>query len=800
MSGSLQFTAISGANNEDAVCYLLEVDNAKILLDCGSYENYSEASLKQLQRVARQVDAVLLSHPDMAHLGAYPLAFCRYGLTCPVYATQAVHMMGRMCVRDTVMSLKAREEFSLFDEKDVDKAFENITPLQYFQPKALQGDNSSIVVTAHSAGHTIGGTIWTISNDTETVLYAMDFNHMKEEHLSRSSLMEGNKGMINPKLLRPTLLITDSYNALYKLPTRKKRVECFINSVAAGIKNEGNVLIPVDSAARVLEIAYVLNDWWHKNRNIRETHSLFFLSRCGRKTKSFAQSLIGWMAANIEEQLLEKDSKPFDLRHVTIVQSLEELDRKLGAGSRHRNRRRKAIVMATTEGMSLGFSQELFLRWASDKRNLVVLPQRGAPSSLARDLFTRWNERTQKSVNPGTAMKLGPPVRLSGQEINVTVKKLLPLEGKELEDWKVQDRQRKEQEAAREAILKRKRDMIDSDDMSSDEDSDSENQHGIDIAANVREMDAEAISEIDLETERLLSGQTFDLYIKGRGLVHGLHFLKSYCMFPFQEKIRRVDEYGEIYDPEEYTVKADTDDATLLLDIDKPYESDSETEEESRPTKSFIEKRRVQINCRVTFVDMEGRTDGTSTSNIIIQLMPKRVVIVHGSHASTQALASLCHDSQASAKKEVYTPGIGETLNVSSGINIYKIKLTDALFKQTRLLGVQENILGFVSGRIQYAQDDEFPVLDVNSTELESGWQPPMMVGDPKLSALRAVLNGRGVSTYFDSEGTLVCNNSVAIKLASNKRRKTEGLQIQGNLSPDYYLIRSIVYGHFATI
>ncbi|KAJ2523538.1 hypothetical protein GGI11_001446 [Coemansia sp. RSA 2049] len=755
MSGSLQFTAISGANNEDAVCYLLEVDNAKILLDCGSYENYSEASLEQLQRVARQVDAVLLSHPDMAHLGAYPLAFSRYGLTCPAYATQAVHMMGRMCVRDTVMSLKAREEFSLFDEKDVDKAFENITPLQYFQPKALQGENGSIVVTAHSAGHTIGGTIWTISNETETVLYAMDFNHMKESHLSRSSLMEGNKGMVNPKLLRPTLLITDSFNALYKLPTRKKRVECFLNSVTAGVKRGGNVLVPVDSAARVLEIAYILNDWWHSNRSLRDTHSLFFLSRCGRKTKSFAQSLIGWMASNIGEQLLEKDSKPFDLRHVVIVQSIEELERRLGTGSRHRNRRRKAVVMATTEGMSLGFSQELFL---------------------------------------------SPPVRLAGAEVSVTLKRLVPLEGKELDKWMVQDRQRKEQEAAREAIMKRKRDMIDSDDMNSDEGSDSENQRGIDIAATVREMEVEAISEIDLETERLLSGQTFDLYIKGRGLVRGLHFLKSYCMFPFQEKIRKVDEYGEVYDPDEYIVQADNEDATLLLDIDKPYESDSETEDEVRPTKPFKEQRRVKINCQVVFVDMEGRTDGTSSSNIIVQLMPKRVVIVHGSYASTQALARLCNDSQASVKKEVYTPGIGETLNVSSGINIYKIKLTDALFKQTPLLGVQESMLGFMSGRIKYSQDDEVPVLEVNSAGLESGWQPPMKVGDSKLSALRAALDSRGISTYFDREGTLVCNNTVAIKLAANKRRKTEGLQIQGNLCPDYYLVRSIVYGHFATI
>ncbi|KAJ2709762.1 hypothetical protein H4R19_004084, partial [Coemansia spiralis] len=79
MSNALQFTTISGANSEDAVCYLLEIDDAKILLDCGCFEDYSDESLAQLQRVAPQVDAVLLSHPDLAHVGAYALAFRQYG-------------------------------------------------------------------------------------------------------------------------------------------------------------------------------------------------------------------------------------------------------------------------------------------------------------------------------------------------------------------------------------------------------------------------------------------------------------------------------------------------------------------------------------------------------------------------------------------------------------------------------------------------------------------------------------------------------------------------------------------------
>ncbi|KAJ2003749.1 hypothetical protein H4R26_002904 [Coemansia thaxteri] len=801
MSNTLQFTAISGADDEDAVCYILEIDEAKILLDCGSYENYSAETLAQLQRVARQVDAVLLSHPDVAHIGAYPLAHSRYGMTCPAYATQAVHMMGRLCMLEVVRSLRAREEFVLFGEREVDDAFENVTPLQFSQPKPLPGKHSGIVITAHAAGHTIGGAIWTISNGAETVLYAIDFNQMNEKHLNRCSLMEGSSGMVAQRLMRPTLLITDAYNALYKLPTRAKRAECFLDSIQAAIKRGGNVLVPVDSAARVLEIAYIINEWWPKDKRRRDTHSLFLLARCGRKIKSFAQSLIGWMADSIEGQLSDKDGKPFDLRHVTVVQSVEELERRMRPDPKSRARAKKAVVLAPSEGMSLGYSQELFVRWAGDRSNAVVLPQRGPPLSLARDLFNRWWERTQKNQPPGSPMKLVPPTRLHGAQIAITIKRRVPLEGGELEDWIAQDKQRKEQEAARDAILQRNRTMLDSDDMSSNGDSDNEETRDMGIVATMREVDAGAFSEIDLEMERLRSGQTFDLYVKGRGRVHDLDLQnQSYCMFPFQEKIRRADEYGEIYDLEKYMQAEEPGDDTFAPDTERAYESETEEEGDGRPTKPTKEQHQVKVNCQVSFVDMEGRADGTSVSNILVQIIPKRLVLVHGTSASTQVLASYCRDPQVPVTKDIYTPGIGEILNVSSGLNAYKVKLTDALFKQVRLASVQGCMLGYVSGRIGYMQDDDVPVLDVDYMGMAKAWLPPTFVGDPKLSLLRGVLDSQGISARFDGEGTLVCSNTVAIRRTVNKRSKADAIQIQGNPTPEYFLIRSIVYEHFATL
>lgn len=51
-------------------------------------------------RVAPTVQAVLLSYPDINHLGALPYAMNYLGLSCPIYATTPVHTMGQFFLYD----------------------------------------------------------------------------------------------------------------------------------------------------------------------------------------------------------------------------------------------------------------------------------------------------------------------------------------------------------------------------------------------------------------------------------------------------------------------------------------------------------------------------------------------------------------------------------------------------------------------------------------------------------------------------------------------------------------------------
>lgn len=56
----------------------------------------------------KEIDAVLISHPDTAHCGALPYLVGKAGLAAPVYATLPVVKMGTMAMYDHFQSRRVR--------------------------------------------------------------------------------------------------------------------------------------------------------------------------------------------------------------------------------------------------------------------------------------------------------------------------------------------------------------------------------------------------------------------------------------------------------------------------------------------------------------------------------------------------------------------------------------------------------------------------------------------------------------------------------------------------------------------
>jgi len=98
--------------------FLLSVDSANILLDCGIYDHNPtdpttsaalSAYLTQLAALAPTLDLVLLSHPLLGSVGLLPWLKAKCGLRCPVYATLPTREMGRYAVQDFVEAKTAEE-------------------------------------------------------------------------------------------------------------------------------------------------------------------------------------------------------------------------------------------------------------------------------------------------------------------------------------------------------------------------------------------------------------------------------------------------------------------------------------------------------------------------------------------------------------------------------------------------------------------------------------------------------------------------------------------------------------------
>ena len=83
----------------------------------------NSSSSDGLKRHGRQIDAILISHPDLLHCGMLPY-LSKLGITCPVFMTMPACKMGQMFLYDFVLSRTAVEDFEMFTLDDVDAIFD----------------------------------------------------------------------------------------------------------------------------------------------------------------------------------------------------------------------------------------------------------------------------------------------------------------------------------------------------------------------------------------------------------------------------------------------------------------------------------------------------------------------------------------------------------------------------------------------------------------------------------------------------------------------------------------------------
>jgi cleavage and polyadenylation specificity factor subunit 2 len=196
-----------------------------------------------------------------------------------------------------------------------------------------------------------------------------------------------------------------------------------VEAILRSVRQDGNVLVPIDPAGRVLELMLMLEDKWTQKQ--LGAYQLVLLTTVAYNTLEFARSHLEWMGENVGRNFDSNRQNAFNTRYLTLCHSMEEL-RALRPGPK--------VVLASFGSLEAGPSRHLFAEWASDPRNLVVLTDRTQPGSLSREV----KELSQRP--PGARAPL-----------KVSVSRRVLLEGDELRAWKGEKaaaRAAKEAEAA----------------------------------------------------------------------------------------------------------------------------------------------------------------------------------------------------------------------------------------------------------------------------------------------------------------------------------------------------------------
>lgn len=370
----VRFRPLFGEGPDEPLCGVLEIDGCTILLDVGSTERFELEQLEPLRELAPSVDAVVLSHPDLAHLGGLAYAYGALGLRCPVYATLPVWRMGQMFMYDAFQA-RATEcggQVGGFDLDDVDQAFAHVTQLKYSQTVRLGGPRGlGVSLTPLPAGRTLGGALWRIRKEAEDVVYAPDLGAEQERLFNATAL---------PSLRRPSALITTAHALSRELPPRKQRVSQFVSAAISALRSGCPVLVPVDSGGRCLEIAHTLDLHWAAHKLAH--YPIALVGHTALNTLEFAKAQMEWMSDAVIRSF-DVSGQPLSFKHVCPCHSLPELAQFLAEAPSTA----PALVLVSTEACDMGLSRALLAEWLAEPERLVLLTGKGPPDSAARRLL-----------------------------------------------------------------------------------------------------------------------------------------------------------------------------------------------------------------------------------------------------------------------------------------------------------------------------------------------------------------------------------------------------------------------------
>ncbi|MFO7545990.1 MAG: MBL fold metallo-hydrolase [Trueperaceae bacterium] len=309
----MRLTSAGAARTVTGSCHLLEVDGAKILVDCGLFQGGAELQARNRSPFPfdpSDLDAVVLTHGHLDHVGRLPLLVSA-GYRGPIYCPAATNEVAAIILRDSAKIheedaerelRKARRagredevEGPLYTLADAERAIDLLRSVPMDETFTVAGH---VRITPRSAGHILGSAYLVVDDGHARWVFSGDLGN-------RESALQAPA---TPPEACDVMLLETTYADRNHRPRAATEAE-FEEVLHRALARGGNVLIPTFAVERSQQVLYQL---FRMTRNGRLPHLPVYLDApmATRMTRLY-QSSANEFRPEVRE-LLENGTDPFE--------------------------------------------------------------------------------------------------------------------------------------------------------------------------------------------------------------------------------------------------------------------------------------------------------------------------------------------------------------------------------------------------------------------------------------------------------------------------------------------------------
>jgi Cft2 family RNA processing exonuclease len=259
----LKFINLTRRTEIGANCYYLASGPQGVVLDCGMHpKEEGEMALPLLGTLAgRPIDAILLSHAHLDHIGSLPVLM-RQQPRARVFMTEATAAIGDALLHNSVnVMIREREEvgviYPLFTHRETERATDRWQHCPFGQPFTIDGErsppwpNDELSFEYREAGHVLGAAGILVRAEGRTVFYTGDVN-FDDQTLT--------KGALFPETGIDVLIIevTRGDSPLPETFSREAEERRFVEAIGRAFARGGCVLVPVFALGKTQEVLAML--------------------------------------------------------------------------------------------------------------------------------------------------------------------------------------------------------------------------------------------------------------------------------------------------------------------------------------------------------------------------------------------------------------------------------------------------------------------------------------------------------------------------------------------------------------